>query len=588
MTQMIPTTINSTVRSGAERRLFKIIRDAPDTDHWVCLHSLGLARHQKKRRAEIDFVLLTHHGVFALEVKGGRIKCENGVWCSVDHYGQVHRKKESPFEQAASAMFALEKATRDHFKTGLLTQTLFGYGVIAPDVNFSTVGADGDRELIYDTRDRVHPFTAYIERLGSFTRSAQAGRRRGLTKERIADLVSFLRGDFVLVPDAKVVIDDTRLQLDELTKEQSGVLDALRDYPRVMVDGGAGSGKTVLAIRTARRLAKHGDRVLFLCYNKLLASRLRVRMASEQYAGELVVRHLDGHFEELIDASSLSEEFESKAAKADATERFNELFPLYAGLAASESDSARYDAIVIDEAQDFLTERRLEALDEMVVGGLESGRWRVFLDSENQAALYERMEAAAVDRLRQLSVSHALTVNCRNTRQIAADTASLSGSKKSMIARVDGPPVEFISYRRETGWIRKLESLIQRLRKQDVSPGRISILTPHNPSEQELKVLERLGIISLTESDTPLLGTPQLEHITWSTVSGFKGLENDVVILAGVKDARQRWWRAVVYVGMSRARSNLHVILEEECNKARQRNPSGEHESGSSDIGALL
>ena len=84
------------------------------------------------------------------------------------------------------------------------------------------------------------------------------------------------------------------------------------------------------------------------------------------------------------------------------------------------------------------------------------------------------------------------------------------------------------------------------------------------------------------------LGVDTLQSITWSTIFGFKGLENDVVILAGIEEARGRWSRAVVYVGMSRARSHLHVILEEECNKARQRNPRGEHKSGSSDIGALL
>ena len=40
---MIPSTIHPHVRSSAERRLFEVIRDAPGTEDWVCLHSLGLA-----------------------------------------------------------------------------------------------------------------------------------------------------------------------------------------------------------------------------------------------------------------------------------------------------------------------------------------------------------------------------------------------------------------------------------------------------------------------------------------------------------------------------------------------------------------
>jgi hypothetical protein len=43
MTRMIPPTIHSSVQSHAERRMYEIIRDAPNTEHWVCLHSLGLA-----------------------------------------------------------------------------------------------------------------------------------------------------------------------------------------------------------------------------------------------------------------------------------------------------------------------------------------------------------------------------------------------------------------------------------------------------------------------------------------------------------------------------------------------------------------
>lgn len=60
MTRMIPETIHSSVQSTAEKRIFEVIRDAPNTDRWVCLHSLGLAQHDTKRRVEIDFVLLTH------------------------------------------------------------------------------------------------------------------------------------------------------------------------------------------------------------------------------------------------------------------------------------------------------------------------------------------------------------------------------------------------------------------------------------------------------------------------------------------------------------------------------------------------
>jgi len=53
-------------------------------------------------------------------------------------------------------------------------------------------------------------------------------------------------------------------------------------------------------------------------------------------------------------------------------------------------------------------------------------------------------------------------------------------------------------------------------------------------------------------------------------VSGFKGLENDVVILAALTDIETDWHRGVAYVGMSRARTRLHVVIHEDCDGKRR------------------
>jgi len=110
---MLPETIHSSVQSTAERRLFETIRDAPNTDHWLCLHSLGLAHHATKRRAEIDFVLLTHHGIFILEAKAGRLKRRKGIWYSVDKQDVPHQLPESPFDQVLPEHAALVASDRD-------------------------------------------------------------------------------------------------------------------------------------------------------------------------------------------------------------------------------------------------------------------------------------------------------------------------------------------------------------------------------------------------------------------------------------------------------------------------------------------
>ena len=586
MTRMLPPTIHSSIQSHAERRIYEIIRDAPNTDHWLCLHSLGLAHHPDKRRAEIDFVLLTQHGVFVLEVKGGRIQRRDGLWYSENRSGE-HPLHESPFDQASGAMFELARTVRDHFRDKPLAKTLFGYGVVMPDVDYTIDGPESDPRCIYDHRDLRKPLTAYVERLAEFARQSDPRPRNALNKQRIEELADFLRGDFDLVPTMDAILSDTRAQLAELTREQRGVLDALHHAPRLIVDGGAGSGKTLLAIEAARRLAREGERVLFLTYNKLLAARITVGADAEDYAGELVVRNVHRHFHEVIKASPLAAEFEAKFDPAD-NASFDELLPEYAEVAASDSGDGLFDAIVIDEAQDLLTTRNLNALHEMLRGGLEEGRWFAFLDSQNQALVYARAEDEALDRLRRSSATQALAINCRNTQPIARQTALLSGSKRRSKARVGGPPVEFIPYREKTGWGGNLERVINDIRREGVHPGQVSVLLARNPDEQEAKLLERLSIQRLTEDTVPALGTTALDHMTWSTASGFKGLENDAVILVGIKDLEKEWSRGVVYVGMSRARTRLYVILTDECDAERRERERALAETRGSDVEMLL
>ena len=77
---MIPSVISPEIKSNAERKIFEWFRDDPDTEGWVVLHSLGIANHRTVLYGELDFfVIAPKLGVFALEVKGGRVSCNEGI-----------------------------------------------------------------------------------------------------------------------------------------------------------------------------------------------------------------------------------------------------------------------------------------------------------------------------------------------------------------------------------------------------------------------------------------------------------------------------------------------------------------------------
>ena len=109
MAIMIPSVISPEVKSSAERKIFEWFQNAPGTDKWIVLHSLGITTHNKVIYGETDFLVLAPQlGVFALEVKGGRVKRENGIWYFTNRYGKTNSKVRGPFEQAKDGMLRAE------------------------------------------------------------------------------------------------------------------------------------------------------------------------------------------------------------------------------------------------------------------------------------------------------------------------------------------------------------------------------------------------------------------------------------------------------------------------------------------------
>ena len=111
MARMIPAQIYEGTVSNAERRIFGLLEEDSGTKDWTVLHSLNLARRSSGPYGEIDFVaIIPNEGIVCLEVKGGRVSCQDGVWQTKDRYDQVVKLKRSPFEQAKEGMFALRNA----------------------------------------------------------------------------------------------------------------------------------------------------------------------------------------------------------------------------------------------------------------------------------------------------------------------------------------------------------------------------------------------------------------------------------------------------------------------------------------------
>lgn len=96
MVTFIPPYLGEEIKSNAEKKMYEVLRKLDLEDAYV-LHSLGLPRHQSKIYGEIDFVVVCKRGVACLEIKGGRVECQDGKWLFIDRYGVKRRKPEGPF-----------------------------------------------------------------------------------------------------------------------------------------------------------------------------------------------------------------------------------------------------------------------------------------------------------------------------------------------------------------------------------------------------------------------------------------------------------------------------------------------------------
>ena len=69
MAIMIPSVISPEVKSSAERKIFEWFQNAPGTDKWIVLHSLGITTHNKVIYGETDFLV----DVYKRQIKHGPI-----------------------------------------------------------------------------------------------------------------------------------------------------------------------------------------------------------------------------------------------------------------------------------------------------------------------------------------------------------------------------------------------------------------------------------------------------------------------------------------------------------------------------------
>lgn len=549
---MLPRECAPDTPSRAERRLFTAI-ESELSEAWVAMHSLGIARHGRKPWAEADFVLIGPGGVFVVEVKGGSIRRQGRRWTT---NGKL--LKQSPIDQAAGAAAALYADLSGELDC--VRATAVGHAVCFPDVVFDVGGADVDADLVYHADDVRAGFDTYVERVvGHWHRrlaSMKGAPPRPLSPTDIQRVVDSLAPDFDLAMSLRATASGVGRDLVRLTAEQVAHFSGFDDNPRVMVRGGAGTGKTLLAIADAERAAAAGVRVLFVCQSNPLRDRLREQLADRPGVDVFGFQELCGM---LISQSGVAEP-PRPARTTD--EYFDVLRPTVAMEGWAElTDPPEWDLLVVDEAQDLLTGPASELLELLVRGGWQEGRWRIFYDPVQD--LFGASHTEVVQRVGERGFRVRLTINCRNSAPIARDTAIATSSPLVETLPVEGPEPTWVRYRDEAEQRKQVGVQLRTWIDGGIDVSDIAILSV---ARRENSVLAE-GLppgVPAQLVDGPVIATRRSRReIQFCTVASFKGLEADAVLLLDAPYLGRREMAGPIYVGMTRARALLTVLRHE-------------------------
>ena len=559
MAKMIPSAISPQIKSPAERKIYEWFKNDPMTKDWVVFHSLGIENHQTVVFGEIDFLVCASNlGVFSLEVKGGRISRRDGVWVYTDKYGIEHEKVRGPFEQASEGMYSV----RDEFSKRALSKnvqnTLCGYGVMFPDIEYVNSDIDISQHEIFDKRDGKY-VGKYIRRLSEYYKNKLNEKRVFVvypSDEDINEIVNALRRDFDKALPLSTKIEYAENSLLTLTEEQYKCVDGLTSNKRCLINGAAGTGKTVLAIKNAKESVEIGKKVALFCYNHLLENELNKHFEMTPELKPQYVGSLTRFSENLVKKYNLCDYDKI----TDYSVFYKEELPLLA-IDAVNMEGIKFDKIILDEAQDLMMENYLLLIDTLLDKGLKKGEWFFFGDFDFQTINNRGISNDRVIEMLEDSANFAifnLTVNCRNTPNIQIEMNKMFNlDVKTLSQDKNMPKVSFISFKDEDDESALLTNKITELIKSGIAPDNITILSPFKFERSAASRIQKYKIDKAGSDST---------NITYSTIQGFKGLENSVIILTDIHTYNKP---DLMYVAMSRARSMLVVFETEFAQKLR-------------------
>lgn len=546
MAVMIPTSPNGFDERSHEGDMFEALKQLPD-DYYV-FHSFKILKtaNNKFKEREMDFVVFNQEkGLMVIEAKANsKISYRDGRWYYNDMIPMSH---DGPYRQADSSKWELKRQIEDKLGYDICQRCKFLHAVWFPLASRKQIQrlkfpADASSDITLGEEELKDP-EPFIDSIYSHEVSSVTTDISDDEKEKLFDEV--------LCPYCEIVegYGTGRRRKDRvfhrMLEEQKDLLDYLAFQKTAAIQGIGGTGKTLLALEKAKRLASQGRNILFLCYNKKLRDNLEENFnfrksqvkffTLDSFAYEITGGVFPTDYE--IMGSCLKEEL-----NYDGPDRFDS-----------------YTDIIIDEGQDFGKAEIenagiLQTLHDIITAPEINGSFYIFYDK------LQFVQGVQIPKIIEDSdCKITLYKNCRNTKNIAETSMMpLNCETPEVNSPVVGDKPAFWFCEDVKMTVLYLAAAVIYLKEAGYED--IMILTC---STEEQSII------------APLIKRKNFEmsgfKIPFTTCRKFKGLEAEAVIMVDInREVLDGDKGNLFYVGASRAKFELCAIVNMSIEEQRR------------------
>ena len=526
--------------NSKEDLMFEALSKLPDA--YYIFHSFKIVKviDNKIYESETDFVIFNPlKGILCIEAKAGNVKYEEGKWM----YGSdILMSHDGPYHQASNNKWKLSMLIKKYRLEYLLHKCKLLHAVWFPSIpkhKLEEVSLPPEADLrITLTSESIDNIEEDVSKIFDIQLPNNVKTKLD-TKETNLILNRILAPHFNLISIPEIKLNHKRQVFKKMLNEQISLLNYLEEQNNAIINGMAGTGKTVMALEKARRHSINNEKVLFLCYNYYLKEYLKSNFEYEN----VDFMTIDGLACKLTNNSKPDYELLNEVL----IEMYDRgIFP--------------YKHVIIDEGQDFgkydiEEEEILDLLKANVIDNERiDGTFYLFYD-KNQMIQSHKMPSFISEADCKLT----LYKNCRNTINIARTSLRFLGNNKNP-KMYDGA---LIGEQADMYYATNIEESIHTLN--------------YVIDKLEEEKYENIQILTCKTEDTSIIKNECIDgkysyrgkKYPFTTCRKYKGLEAESVILIDIDEELMREEiEQLLYVGASRAKYKLNIIAnlnEDKC-----------------------